>query len=116
MNSASVAATEKQEVCREWVEMLVLANIPLSKTNHQKVQKFSQRRVKNGVAVPGAFQLQQHYLPIVYDCHLQYLRDYLVRKNIAVITDEMTDDAGCYVLTVLISTVERKWESDHKTC
>ena len=106
MAASTIAKTEKVAVVKSWVTMLTATNIPLSKTDHPKVREFLNSRVKNGGAIPGGFQLQNHYLPLLFTEHVEELKAKLKGKNLCVILDEMSDDAGRYVLNVLVSTME----------
>jgi len=49
LNVSTVAAESRVAVCRDWLAMLVSANIPLSKTDHPNVREFLRTKVTNYV-------------------------------------------------------------------
>ena len=60
--------------------------------------------MKNDGALPGGIQLQDHYLPVLFDEHVESRNATIPGIDLCVILDEMSDDVGRYVLNILAST------------
>lgn len=107
LNVNTIAAENRVAVCREWLTMMVSANIPVYKTDHHAVRDFLRTRVDNGGAIPGSDQLTNMYLPDLFDCEKRKLKSVFANTPaVAIITDETSDDKGRFVLNVLIAKME----------
>jgi len=107
LNIATVAAESRVAVCRDWLAMLVSANIPLTKTDHPNVREFLRTKVTNGGAIPHSHQLTLAYLPDLYETEKRKLKSYFMNSaSVAVIVDEASDDQGRFVLNILLSKME----------
>ena len=91
----------KFRFCQEWIRACAAANIPLLKSDNPSLQQFLNTRVKNGGAIPGSSQLRDEYLFDVYLVEKEKLKK-LKGKKVAILTDELSDDEGRYVLDVLV--------------
>jgi hypothetical protein len=101
--SNTATQQERIEVCHDWVNMCVSANIPLSRTDHPAVRNFLLTRVRNGGAIPGGQQLQENYLADLYRIERDKLKALLKDEYVAVIFDEMSDAEGRFVLNILLA-------------
>jgi len=107
LNVATVAAESRVAVCRDWLAMLVSANIPLSKTDHPIVREFLRTKVSNGGAIPQSHQLTDAYLPDLYESEKTKLKSHFMDSaSVAVIVDETSDDQGRFVLNILLAKME----------
>ncbi|RXN13033.1 CGG triplet repeat-binding 1 [Labeo rohita] len=103
----SIASSERNKICEDWVATCTALNIPLSKSDHPAMRKFLFENVTNGGAIPGFHQLQEKYLGNVYLKEKEALRKRLAKKPIAVIFDETPDVEGRCVLNILIAPLEK---------
>jgi hypothetical protein len=101
--SNTATQQERIEVCHDWVNMCVSANIPLFRTDHPPVRNFLLTRVRNGGAIPGGQQLQENYLADLYRIERDKLKALLKDEYVAVIFDEMSDAEGRFVLNILLA-------------
>ena len=106
LRNQTVAEQSRIKTTHDWVEALVSANVPLIKSDHPRVRGFLNNHVTNGGSIPGYNQLQDQYMPSVFECEKQKLIDLLMDKKIAVIFDEMSDDEGRFVLNILFAPLE----------
>ena len=83
--------------------MCTVTNIPLSKTDHAGVRKFLDTTVRNGGAIPGSKQLQEHYLNDVYKVEWDLLKEKLNGVKVAVTFDESSDFEMRCVHNILIA-------------
>jgi hypothetical protein len=103
--TATVAQKKRLEVAYDWVRTCAGAYIPLSNTDHPLVRNFLTQRAKNGGAIPGEYQLQDVYLPALYEEERTKLKEIFKDQPVGVMFDEMSDDEGRYVLNILIAPV-----------
>ena len=104
---------EKVQVCQEWIRACTAANIPLLKSDNPSLREFLKTRVKNGGAIPGSSQLRDEYLFDVYLVEKEELKKKLKGKKVAILTDELSDDEGRYVLDVLVVILDFDELSPH---
>ena len=90
----TVTQQERVEVCHDWVNMYISANIPLSRSDHLAVHNFIFTRVRNGGAIPGEHRLQESYLKDLYQIKREKLKALSKNEFVAVIFDEMFDTEG----------------------
>lgn len=76
------------------------ANIPLLKSDNPSLREFLITRVQNGGAIPGSSQLRDLYRIDVYLVEKEELKQKLSGKKLALLTDELSDDEGRYVMDV----------------
>lgn len=107
LNVNTITAENRVAVCREWLIMMVSANIPIYKTDHIAVREFLRCRVENGGAIAGSDQLSNHYLPDLFNSEQRKLKSVFANASaVAIIVDETSDDKGRFVLNVLLSKLE----------
>lgn len=111
------AKAEKIKVCQEWIYACTAANIPLLKSDNAYLREFLTTRVKNGGAIPGSSQLRDEYLLDVYVVEKEELKQKFNGKKVAILTDELSDDEGRYVMDVLAVILDFDELSPHgNTC
>ena len=111
------AKAEKIKVCQEWIYACTAANIPLLKSDNAYLREFLTTRVKNDGAIPGSSQLRDEYLLDVYVVEKEELKQKFNGKKVAILTDELSDDEGRYVMDVLAVILDFDELSPHgNTC
>ena len=117
MKATTNAKEEKINVCHEWIYACAAANIPLLKSDNPSLREFFTTRVQNGGAIPGSSQLRDQYLFDVYLVEKEELKQKLSGKKVALLTDELSDDEGRYVMDVLAVILDFDELSPHgNTC
>ena len=89
LRNVAIAEQSRIAITHDWVEALVSANVPLMKSDHLRIRNFLSTHVKNGGSIPGYNQLQDVYMPDVYQREKENLIDLLKNKKLAVIFDEI---------------------------
>lgn len=116
LNIGTVAAENRVAVCRDWVKMLVAANIPISKSDHPQIREFLRTRVVNGGAIPKTSQLVECYLPDLYESERKRIMNEFVNcAALAIIVDETSDDQGRFVLNILFAKMEQTESGANKS-
>ena len=110
--SNTIKQQERIEVCHDWVNICVAANIPLSRTDHPAVRNFLLSRVRNGGSISGGHQLQENYLKDLYNIDRDILMKCLENEHVAVIFDEMSDIEGRFVFNILLSPTKINGEGN----
>ncbi|KAF0748801.1 CGG triplet repeat-binding protein 1 [Aphis craccivora] len=85
-------------------QVLLTANIPLTKLNIPIVRNFLHKHTKQ--IIPDESTLRKNYIDQCYTNTIIKIRDYVRNKNIWVSIDETTDVEGRYVANVIIGTLE----------
>jgi hypothetical protein len=117
LKATTNAKEEKIKVCHEWIYACAAANIPLLKSDNPSLREFLTTRVQNGGAIPGSSQLRDQYLFYVYLVEKEELKQKLSGKKVALLTDELSDDEGRYVMDVLAVILDFDELSPHgNTC
>lgn len=74
-------------------------DIPLQKLN--KFHEFLLTCCHEGGAVPGVTTLPSQYLPLIFEKHLERLKEKFSNKPVAIIVDETTDSQTCSIVNTL---------------
>jgi hypothetical protein len=102
----SAAKEQRDAVTRDFLDMMVKANIPLEKADHPAVRQFLSTHVNGGGAIPMANCLRVAHLPSLIDEHDAKLHRRLNQNTfICVIADETTDLQNRPVLNILFQVL-----------